>query len=64
MINGRYDFIFPLETSVQPMFRLLGTSQKDKRLVVFDAGHGLLKRTDVARETLEWLDRYLGPVKQ
>jgi formylglycine-generating enzyme required for sulfatase activity/dienelactone hydrolase len=64
MINGRYDFIFPIETSVQPMFRLLGTPHKDKRLVVLDASHGFLKRSDIARETLDWLDRYLGPVKR
>ena len=65
MVNSRHDFIFPFETSVQPFYRLLGTPQKDKRLVVLDAGHLLLpKRSELMRETLDWLDRYLGPVKR
>jgi dienelactone hydrolase len=63
MVNAHYDFIFPLETSVQPMFRLLGTPPKDKRLAVFDGGHGVFaKWSEVMREILDWLDRYLGPV--
>jgi dienelactone hydrolase len=65
MVNGRYDFIFPLETSVQPFFRLLATPQKDKRLVLLNVGHNVVaNRVEVMRETLDWLDRYLGPVKR
>jgi eukaryotic-like serine/threonine-protein kinase len=63
MINGRYDFIFPLETSQKPMFRLLGTPEKDKRHLLFDAGH-IPPRKEIIRGTLDWLDRYLGPVGQ
>jgi serine/threonine protein kinase/predicted esterase len=62
MINGRYDFIFPVETTQKPMFRLLGTKEQDKRYALFDSGH-LPPRNDVIRETLNWLDNYLGPVK-
>jgi formylglycine-generating enzyme required for sulfatase activity/pimeloyl-ACP methyl ester carboxylesterase len=62
MINGRYDFIFPVEASQQPMFRFLGTPEKDKRYVLIDSGH-VPPRNDVIRETLNWLDHYLGPVK-
>ena len=62
MINGRYDFIFPVETSQQPMFRLLGTAEKDKRHLLFDSGH-IPPRNDVIRETLNWLDQYLGSVQ-
>ena len=39
MINGRYDFWFPLEASQNPMFRLLGAPEKDKRHAVFGTGH-------------------------
>jgi pimeloyl-ACP methyl ester carboxylesterase len=39
MVNGRYDFFFPTETSQKPMFLSLGTPPKDKRHVVFEAGH-------------------------
>jgi len=61
MINGRYDFIRPVETSQLPMFRLLGTKEQDKRHALFDGGH-LPPRNDIIRETLNWLDKYLGPV--
>jgi dienelactone hydrolase len=62
MVNGRYDFTAPFETSQQPLFHLLGTPAKDKKHVVFDSGH-VPPWPDVVRETLDWLDRYLGPVK-
>ena len=61
IINGRYDFTEPFETSQQPFFRLLGSPAKDKKHVVFDSGH-VPPWPDVVRETLDWLDRYLGPV--
>jgi eukaryotic-like serine/threonine-protein kinase len=61
MVNGRYDFFFPLETSQQPLLELLGTRTSDKRHVVLDSGH-TLPSIPVARELLPWLDRYLGPV--
>jgi pimeloyl-ACP methyl ester carboxylesterase len=61
MINGRYDFFIPVETLQRPMFRLLGTPEKDKRYVLFDTGHAP-PRTESIREVLDWLDRYLGPV--
>ncbi len=63
MINGRHDFFFPLETSQKPMFDLLGTNPMDKRHRVFDSGHVPSERDEVIREVLDWLDRYLGPVK-
>jgi formylglycine-generating enzyme required for sulfatase activity/predicted esterase len=63
MLNGRYDFFNPVETSQEPMFRLLGTPQRDKRFVVFECGH-VIPRNEVIKETLDWLDRYLGPVKR
>ena len=62
MVNGRYDFVIPLETCQEPLFRSLGTPPQDKRHVLFDTGHAppLLP---VMKEALNWLDRYLGPVK-
>ena len=65
MINGRYDFTFPVVSSQEPLFRLLGSPEHDKRHVLFDAAHDtLLDRTGLIREVLAWLDRYLGPVKK
>jgi hypothetical protein len=45
-----------------PLFRSLGTPAKDKRTAVFDAGH-IVPRNEMIKETLDWLDRYLGPVR-
>jgi cephalosporin-C deacetylase-like acetyl esterase len=62
MLNGRFDFTMPVATSQLPLFRLLGAPEKDKRHVLFDAGHAV-PRTPKIKEILDWLDRYLGPVK-
>lgn len=62
MINGKYDFDTPLNTCQIPLFRSLGTPAKDKRTAVFDAGH-IVPRNEMIKETLDWLDRYLGPVR-
>jgi eukaryotic-like serine/threonine-protein kinase len=62
MVNGRFDYAAPLETSQQPLFRLLGTPLADKRHVILESGHGL-PFTPWFKETLDWLDHYLGSVK-
>jgi pimeloyl-ACP methyl ester carboxylesterase len=60
MINGRYDFTFPYQTSQLQMFRLLGTPDKDKSHVVFETAHDVnVMRQEMVREVLAWLDRYL-----
>jgi hypothetical protein len=61
MLNGKYDMYFPEETSQKPMFNLLGTPSKDKKILVYDTGH-LVPRNDLIKETLAWFDKYLGPV--
>jgi eukaryotic-like serine/threonine-protein kinase len=62
MINGKYDMFFPVETSQKPMFDLLGTPAKDKKIFIFESGH-LVPRTEFVRECLFWYDQYLGKVK-
>jgi dienelactone hydrolase len=62
LLAGRYDYVFPVETSQNPFMDLLATPDKDKRHVVFEAGHLPLPRSEVIRETLQWLDRHQGPV--
>ena len=64
MLSDRYDTFFPEVTSQLPMFRSLGTPAKDKRRIVYDSGHAGLPQKEGIRETLTWLDRYLGPVKR
>jgi len=62
MVNGRYDHIFPLDISQKPLFRFFGAPEKDKRHVVFESGH-VPPIDSTTKEILDWLDRYLGPVK-
>jgi dienelactone hydrolase len=61
MLNGRYDLVFPLEASARPMFELLGTPPVHKALRVYESDHSV-PRTELVRESLAWLDKYLGPV--
>jgi eukaryotic-like serine/threonine-protein kinase len=62
MVNGRYDFFFPYDTTQLPLFQGLGTRAADKRHVVFEAGH-VPPNDLLTKEVLDWLDRYLGPVR-
>jgi eukaryotic-like serine/threonine-protein kinase len=63
MINGRYDFVQPLEALQKPMFRSFGTNALDKRHVVLDTTHyAMVARSEVVREVLGWFDKYLGPL--
>jgi pimeloyl-ACP methyl ester carboxylesterase len=62
ILNGELDFFFPAQTSQKPMFELLGTAPADKKRLVFPGGHSV-PRTEMIKESLDWLDRYLGPVK-
>jgi hypothetical protein len=43
------------------MFQLLGTPDENKRHVIAEGGHDVPRQL-LIRETLDWLDRYLGPV--
>lgn len=63
MLNGQYDMYFPVETSQKPMFAFLGSPKSDKRMVVYESGH-VVPPTEFIKETLAWLDRYLGTVHQ
>ena len=62
MLNGRYDLVFPLESSVRPLFERLGTPPSDKVLRVYESDH-MVPRAEMIRESLAWLDKYLGPVE-
>lgn len=66
MVNGSSDYDYPLATAQLPLFRLLGTPEKDKRHVVLDGAHGVLSyhRNEVVREVLTWLDQYAPTAKK
>ena len=63
MLNGKFDYLFPVETSQNPFFDLLGTPPEHKRHVLYDAGHIAFPRSECIRDILDWLDRYQGPSK-
>ena len=63
MINGRYDAGVPLETAIEPMFGLFGAPEADKKLLLYDSGHVPQPTLLWIKEALDWLDRYLGPVR-
>jgi pimeloyl-ACP methyl ester carboxylesterase len=62
MLNGRDDFIFPLETAAKPLFDLLGAPPDRKRLAVHEGGH-IPPLNELIRDVLGWLDEHLGPVR-
>jgi dienelactone hydrolase len=63
ILNGKYDVLFPPETSSQPMLDLIATPREDKRLILYETDH-IPPRTEYIKETLAWLDQYLGPVRR
>ncbi|MGQ0733636.1 MAG: bifunctional serine/threonine-protein kinase/formylglycine-generating enzyme family protein [Acidobacteriota bacterium] len=62
MLNGRFDFFLPEDTTQIPMFQLLGAPGADKRRVVYDTGHNI-PRPELIRESLDWLDKYFDKPK-
>ncbi|MEZ5560011.1 MAG: SUMF1/EgtB/PvdO family nonheme iron enzyme [Pseudomonadales bacterium] len=61
VVNGRYDPIRPHQLIMEPFLALLATPPADKKGVLLEAAHWPLPRHPLMRETLDWLDRYLGP---
>jgi len=65
MINGKEDFLVgPPEKSMKPLFDQFATPDEHKRFVLLEGGHVPDDFNAVMRETLDWLDRYQGPVKR
>ncbi len=61
MLNGQYDSSLPVEQAQKPMFDLLGTADNDKKHILIQGGH--LPKERINQETLNWLEKYLGPVR-
>ncbi len=64
MQNGEFDAYFELETNVRPFFRLLGTPEKDKHLVVYPTGHAVWMRNEYRKTMFDFFNRYLGPARR
>lgn len=64
MLNGREDIRFPYETSQVPYFNLLGSPTGKKKHKTYPGGHGVLGwYDDMVRDSHDWFDAQLGPVK-
>ena len=59
MINVPNDYFYPLESSQKPFYQFLAGEPKEH--VLLEGGH-LPPMNDIARETLDWFDRF--PVRQ
>jgi dienelactone hydrolase len=62
LIDGKDDFIIPVESNQKPFFRMLGTAPRDKRYVLLNSGHFPAPFSALVKEVTSWLDQYLGPV--
>ena len=65
MVNGVNDYVFSVEKAQNPMFDALGTRPEDKKHVLLNTPHDVTEQRPIlVRTVLEWLDRYMGPVRQ
>ena len=55
LLNGRYDFYFPYQSSQLPLFNLMNLDNNNKRHVVVDYAHYVPPHI-VREETLEWIN--------
>jgi dienelactone hydrolase len=62
LMDGRYDFTFPLNQQ-QAFYDFLGTPESDKEWKLYESTH-FIPRKDLINESLNWLDKYFGPVNK
>lgn len=60
--SGLYDTDFRFESSSKPFFDRIGTDVENKKHIVEPTGH-FVPAAIVKGETLDWFDKYLGPVE-
>jgi serine/threonine protein kinase/formylglycine-generating enzyme required for sulfatase activity/cephalosporin-C deacetylase-like acetyl esterase len=63
MLVGHNDTMVPLKSAQEPMLKLLGTPEEDKKLVPYDVPGHNVPRDEAEKETLAWLDKYFGKVR-
>jgi formylglycine-generating enzyme required for sulfatase activity/dienelactone hydrolase len=62
LLSSEFDAMVPV-ANARRYFELLGTPPRDKRHVMAIGGH-FIPRERVIRETLDWLDKHLGPARR
>jgi len=63
MLNGQVDPIEPYHSAQVPMYRMLGTDETSKRHISYPGAGHRVPRNEMIRESLDWLDQVLGPVR-
>jgi formylglycine-generating enzyme required for sulfatase activity/dienelactone hydrolase len=63
LLNGHYDFFFPVDSTQLPFFNLLGARKEQKRRVMYETGHNI-PRNELIKEVLNWYDLWLGLVQE
>lgn len=63
IINGRYDPLRPQHYVLEPLVNLLATPDEHKKSILYESAHWPLPRFQMMQDSLDWLDRYLGPVE-
>jgi serine/threonine protein kinase/formylglycine-generating enzyme required for sulfatase activity len=61
--DGKYDTVFPVQSSQEPYLALFGTAPRDKHHKIYETGHSSWLKNEVRKDEIEFLDQYLGPVK-
>ena len=61
-VNGKDDFQSP-PADQRRFVELIGTPPEHKRYVALDGGHVPTDMRLLIKEVLDWLDKYLGPVR-
>ena len=61
MLNGRYDLNYPVNSTQEPFYRLLGSRSDQKKLLLYEYGH-TAPSNEIIKESLNWLDHYFGAV--
>lgn len=63
MVNGKDDYVFSVEKSQDPLFRMLGTPNAEKQHILLDTSHDVTdEHTRLVKAVLDWLDKFLGRV--
>jgi dienelactone hydrolase len=60
MLSGKHDFTYP-EVYTQRLFKLFGTPEEDKHLILYDTGHAIWNKNAWKKDALDFLDKYFGP---
>jgi len=63
MVNGKYDYTFSVQDAQDPLFKMLGTPEAEKKHVLLDTPHDVTEDRDhLKKAVLDWMDQYLGRV--